>query len=149
MESPRARDEAVAAIADGWSRSEPEKALAWLVKLPDGGGRGDALGRAVSNWANDHPEAVSAWLNKVPVGKSRDSMVGSFADALVSSEPLTAARWASSVSDEQQRRFTLENVLSQWSQKDKAAANQWLAGQTQFTESDRKSFRQRIDGSGQ
>lgn len=72
-------------------------------------------------------------------------MITTFTGNIAEFDPVTAATWASSVSDENQRRSAVQNILYGWSKNDKPAAQQWLARQTSLSKQDFDSFQQQIN----
>ena len=48
-------------------------------------------------------------------------------DSVAYQYPETAARWAETISDENQRKYRLENAARRWLEQDEEAARVWIA----------------------
>jgi hypothetical protein len=82
-----------AMIASQWANYAPAKAADWLLSLPDGTSRTEALAQVGKVWSQSDPEAAADFAASLPAGETRrwvmSTAVGEWADA----DPVAAANW--------------------------------------------------------
>lgn len=109
-------------IASSWSNFDPEAASAWASTLPDEKAQRYAVSAVVSSWAARDIEQTSQWVHNLPVGKTRDGGVKSLINTFSNQKPALAFEWADTISDEDQRRYSLGSIVRQWKQYDPEGA---------------------------
>jgi hypothetical protein len=88
--------------------------------------RTDALKIAVQFWYRVDPAAAIQWMQSLPVGPSKDTAVIGICLGKSYADPQAAMNMASGIADSDIRTEAQKNVVEQWSQKDPAAATQWI-----------------------
>ncbi len=113
-------------LARKWATKEPEAALVWASRLPEGRSRHFAVSFAFQGWYENDPEAAREWLLNQTEGEPLDPARAQLASYLVDREPEAAAVVAKGMADPTQRRRELVNVIGKWMKEDRAAADAWL-----------------------
>ncbi len=63
-------------------------------------------------WMRQDPVALSEWLGSLVPSASRDSGISRFVPMLAIPDTERAVQWAESISDDEQRRETLERLTN-------------------------------------
>ena len=113
-------------LARKWATKEPEAALVWASRLPEGRSRHFAVSFAFQGWYESDPEAAREWLLNQTEGEPLDPARAQLANYLVDREPEAAAVVARGMADPKQRRRELVNIIGKWMKEDRAAADAWL-----------------------
>lgn len=104
-------------IAIGWSEHDPGGALEWATKtVSDPAALNEMLGDIVFNWSNLDPSGTTEWLDRQPAGAGKDSILGVFSDVIVGQDPMAAVAWANQISDTEQRKLHLRDLVRRWFQ---------------------------------
>ena len=78
---------------------EPEKALTWVVGLPNTKESSDALDNVVRTWAAVSPTNLTKWVEQQPAGPDADRIRTDASEMIVENEPLKALDIASKITD--------------------------------------------------
>jgi len=111
---PAVRTGAIAAIADGWGRTDPLAAAAWAVALPDtdSTARTAALNNIVATWAKDDPAAALAFVQKSGDPTQFYPMAPALAQNLAQGDPAAAWAFAQGLPEGATRDQAINNVLT-------------------------------------
>ena len=123
------RDYAVygpSAIGRRWVSQEPTAALEWLVGLPAGEVKDDAVRTAFRRWLNQDAEQAEAWVLSVSPVEGADWTVRTLIRRDSRQDPGSALAWARRIYDPTVRRRVLIGVGQAWFRRDPEAARAWL-----------------------
>jgi hypothetical protein len=76
----------------------------------------------VGSWANRDPRAAAEWLTKQPQGPELDNARRTFASLVTQRDPSAAMDWAKSVTNEDQRNSSVQQIYQTWRKRDEKAA---------------------------
>lgn len=108
------RSVALAALARGWVKSDPEAAGGWVAALePEEDGISAALG-LIPTWAASSPNDCLAWSTRLVAGDLRDVSLAQLADAWVSTNPQQAVSCYFGLSSEPGSEQGLHVIVAQW-----------------------------------
>jgi hypothetical protein len=85
--------------------------------------RGRVVDSIVCYWSQRDVSAAGEWLAKQSQGPELDMARGTYAKAAALSDPAAAMDWAKSITAEDQRASSVEQVYNAWKKKDAAAAD--------------------------
>lgn len=111
-------------IAVQWAMSDPKAASEWAATLP-GESMPAALDSSISLWAQNDPQAAGQWVGRLG-GGARDQAASIYSTVVAQRDPAAAMTWALSISDPSLRDLSIQQVASQWKERDPAAANAWI-----------------------
>jgi hypothetical protein len=94
-----------------WAELDPEAAAAWVTTLPDNSRAHEELARS---WASFDETAASQWAASLPEGAARDSAAAGMVWAMGRRDPETAWQWVNSISDDDQRKYSLTDLATMW-----------------------------------
>jgi len=119
---------ALKTIARRWvDFHDPRDLFAWLVKLPAGESRDDAVNVGFNRWWSKNPRNARAWIRESSPGEALDPAVAVFALETSRASPALAIEWADGIHDPTLRRRTIAPILRQWVSEDRKAAREWMA----------------------
>jgi hypothetical protein len=110
--------------ATKWAYNDPAAAAAWVSSLP-AEDQAAAAGGVVAMWATQDPQAAGNWLNTLQ-GSARDSAISAYSANLAPRDPGSALGWAQSIEDASIRTSTVDALVSQWLQRDRTRATDWI-----------------------
>lgn len=115
-------------IAFDWATGDPEKALAWMMTLPDPDLREELVAVGAKAIAVTDPDLAAQWLS---TSVNTESLFNDTALSLVqtwaSKNPAQAAIWVARLSSPEIRQTSADIVARRWSESDPQAAGAWLA----------------------
>jgi hypothetical protein len=118
---------ALRTIARRWVEfHDPPALFEWLVTLPPGQARDDAIEAGFKRWWTQSPAAARTWLIESPLDAPLDPAVAVMAIAVSRSSPRKAISWADGIHDPEMRRRTLIPILRLWIADDRRAARAWM-----------------------
>jgi len=104
-------------IAIGWSEHDPGGALEWATNsVSDPAALNEMMGDIIFNWSNLDPSGTTAWLDRQPAGAGKDNILEVFSDVIAGQDPMAAVAWANQISDTEQRRQHLRDLVRRWYQ---------------------------------
>lgn len=120
------RSSALAAIARGWAKSDPEAAGAWVAGLEsEEDGISAALG-LIPVWADVNPNNCFSWATALDSGPLREVSLTQLADAWVSRNPQEALGRYLALSPETGSERGLHVIAAQWALDSPEAATAYL-----------------------
>jgi hypothetical protein len=128
-----ARNEAVNALAQNWSRQDASGAAAWLLKQNDEAATSHAMGEVMPNWVNQDPKAALAFVTSQKAGEVRDSAASAYVMSNSKSAPAELVKVAETISDEGNRSRTLGMTTMRWMQEDPVAAKAYVQSSDAFS----------------
>ncbi len=120
------RSQAIASISYSWATSDPAAAARWAGQLKDDVERGTALGNVMSTWVTFDASGALEFFGSVPKDATRDSVLQSFLLTLGQSEPALGLELAQEIGDPDLRTEQVTYIASDWLQRDRAAATDWI-----------------------
>lgn len=118
---------ALRTIARRWvDFHDPRDLFAWLVQLPPGESRNDAVNAGFSRWWSKNPRDAREWIRESSPGEALDPAVAVFARETSRASPALAIEWADGIHDPAMRRRTIAPILRQWVFEDRKAARAWM-----------------------
>ena len=130
MRSRPAEDQAALRNAVGSTvmMSDPERGAAIQLEGVEEKDRSRAYDSVVGNWAWRDPRGAGEWMTKQSQGPELDSARRTFASVVAQKDPSAAMDWAKSVTDDEQRANSVQQVYNAWKKKDGTAADAALDG---------------------
>ena len=113
-------------LASEYARDNPAAAVEWAVDLPEGEGKGHAIGSSFHQWAGRSPQEAAEAIASIPAA-DRDAATYGYATRVVQNDPAIGVEWAASISDPEARTSALVDTGRVFYQRDREAANAWLA----------------------
>jgi hypothetical protein len=110
----------------------------WLVVLPPGKARDDAVTAGFSRWWSQSPAAARSWLSKSPLNPPLDPAVAVMAREISRTSPARAIVWADGIHDPETRRRAVVPILRLWIDEDRRAARAWMRKHSVPTEVQRE-----------
>jgi len=116
------------AIAEWYSKSNPQGAAEWVMNLPDDLKSKDwAISVVAEEWAVRDPMAAIEWLKSSGVSSyTINQTFRGVAFRLAENSTLKAVTWAQSLISGKERENALNGVAFKWAEKDHAAAIHWF-----------------------
>jgi hypothetical protein len=107
-----------------WASQDPAQAVAWLDRLPAGIGAQQAniYNRVAQAYVQHDPMAASEWIAGLDAGPARDATVKTLVSHISKTDAEAGFIWAATVSDANDRRNSLNQVVREWGRTDPAAA---------------------------
>jgi hypothetical protein len=115
---------AQAMAATKWAYNDPAAAAAWVSSLP-AEAQAEASVGVIAMWAIQDPQSAANWI-KTLEGAARDSAISAYSGSLAPRDPVTALEWAQSIESPNTRTTTIDALLRQWLQRDRARATEWI-----------------------
>lgn len=123
--TPEKHDLAAATIAAANIGADTPAKAKWLLEtLRSEDNR--AVREFTNEWTHADYQATAQWLSSLPVGKQRDVAISGFAPVAAKIDGATAVDWALTLSDLNERRSCVDDVIREWSKTDAEAANAYL-----------------------
>jgi len=106
------------------TRESVQRASDWCATLPAGFVRQQGCCTIVQHWLEKEPDlqAATAWATALTDQRDRDAVAPLIARRIVASDPPAAVEWAKSVSNPDDRRGLLTDILAAWRKDDPQAA---------------------------
>ncbi len=122
----------------------PQEALAWMHEVQTPEQWGQALPNAIGQWAQRDYNAAGQWLGTLEASPEKDIAIQRYVQTISNVDPQAAVVWADSIAGEGARAVSLTFAADQWLQKDKPAAEVWMAEKA----IDLTALRERAGGAG-
>jgi len=125
----RIKDLAAKGISDFMSLDHPRAAWDLDSGIGDSNLRSSAEFRVViqlSMGSLTDPDAATQWMQSLPKGDTKDRLSAAIIRPIAKNHPQVAMDIAAGIGDSNRRTEAQKNVVEQWSQKDPAAATQWI-----------------------
>ncbi len=126
----RFRTQALRVVANQWSQSDREAALAWIDTIPESGAKQETFSGVLQEWVRSDFDGSLAWLQKRPEGTARNRMIRNLSYIAASDNPENALRLVDLVTSNSGQDDMLQDIARVWSRNDPAAARQWAQSQT-------------------
>jgi hypothetical protein len=117
-------------VGMAWAKRDPEAAMLWLATLPAGPNRDDAVGETYRTWLRGDRTAAREWLRNTEPEPWLDPAVSLYAQSIAyesSERAAEALEQVARISDEQTRNAAIVLVARLWLERDRPAAEAWLA----------------------
>jgi hypothetical protein len=118
-------DLAAAAIASANIGPDTPAKAKWLLESL----RGEdsrAIVEFTDRWAHADYQGAAQWMNSLPPGEQRDAAVAGFAPVAAKIDGATAVDWTLTLTDSNERRSCLDDVIRKWKETDAEAADAYL-----------------------
>ena len=106
--------------------SDRQDGMDLKLRISDTGLRTEFLDAYARDWCSKDRAAATQWMQSLPAGPNKDSVAKGMSRALAANDPQAAFDIAAGIGDFKLRTTALKKVVEQWSQKDPAAATQWI-----------------------
>ena len=117
--------EAFQDLARAWVSEDPSAATAYFENLPDGTAKETGIYEMAVTWGKDDLGALGEWLNGLPDSNVTDQGVKAYANRLAKDSPQAAIDSALSITGDEVRNETLQNLGQNWFRQDPEAATAW------------------------
>jgi hypothetical protein len=124
LPSSESRRQGYTMIAVQWAMNDPRAASEWAATLPNET-MATALDSSIAMWAENDPQAAGQWIGTLG-GAARDQAASVYSNSVVQRDPAAAMTWALTIGDPSLRERSMQQVASQWKERDAAAANTWI-----------------------
>ena len=105
-----------------WSELEPEAALAYIIKLPEGHIKAEAIRTAAMKLAQKNPETAAASLSQAPAGRSFNEAVVTVAGCWARTNAVKALAWIDGLPDNFNQEQARNAIRFIWVHSDPVAA---------------------------
>lgn len=123
--TPEKHDLAVAAIAAAKIDDDTADRAAWLLQTLKTD-QAEPITYFAQTWTEGDFRAANTWMNSLPPGHTRDAAVVGFAPVAARLDGASAVDWALTISDQAQRKSTLDAVTAIWKNRDPKGATAYL-----------------------
>ena len=113
-------------VVSNWVRTDANAAATWVQNLDDPSLKVEAQTSMVQSWARRDADAAAKWLESQPKSPDLDKPIMAYVERTSMRDPQKALLMANSISDEQTRRTTLEQIMGRWMEFDPEGANKFL-----------------------
>ena len=122
------KNEILTGVISIWAKTDLIVALAYAPSLPPGGPQDYLISLAFSKAAGEvnSVQGAIAMIQSLPEGRTKDLAAISISSRMIENDPQAAMNMASGIADTGIRTEAQENVVEEWSQRDPAAATQWI-----------------------
>ena len=123
--TPEKHDLAAASIAATNIGTETPAKAKWLLESL----RSDdkrAIVEFTDQWTHADYQGAAQWIGSLPAGKQRDTAISGFAPIAAKIDGATAVDWALTLTDPNERRSSVEDVVRIWKKTDAEAAAAYL-----------------------
>lgn len=117
----------VSRMASQLAQSDPAAAANWVQSMPAGDTRNKAMASIIGPWADKDPAAAAAFLTKIPLSPESDDSRARLAQTIGRKDPESALPWAGSITNDQARMSTTQNIIGDWMRRDVEAAKKYVA----------------------
>jgi hypothetical protein len=117
---------------------EPEKAVTWVLSLPDPPEQQTALDNTIRTWTITGPDKLQKWIALQPPGPDGDAFRVTASGVQEETDPKAALALASAITDPAAQTDQLVSVLRRWQSDDPAGAAAILPGLTLPAEAARR-----------
>jgi len=114
-------------LAWNWVGISPEDTFEWLVGMPPGRRRAEAVQRTFSYWFEVDGEKAERWLGWQSPHAILDPAVQMLSVATLDTSPMEAMNWARRIHEKSLREATMVKVAKAWMSEDPNAARKWLS----------------------
>ena len=126
LTNPAKRQEALQAICFKIAERDPAAAID-MVEIYGLGNEPGVVENLIAQWSARDADGALAWIGHQPPGDERDALTKRVAFALSSSQPVEAARLIEeSMGTGPLQTEAVASLVHQWSQRDPAAAREWV-----------------------
>jgi len=115
------------ALAERLAGKDAAGTAQWALSFSDPETKSRALGQIMGEWAKSDATAAGNFLAKQPVSAETDSAREHYAEQVARKDPSGAMTWATTITDVARQERTLTTLARDWTRRDPAAANQWIA----------------------
>ena len=120
------RDKALENMLQTWGRSNPEEAIAYAQKLPEGSSaRTEGIATALGSLAERDPDAAFAFLAKAGAAELPEA-TSRIISTVANNDPGKASGWVSSLPDGPLKDDAGKQLTAAWASNDPNAAAEWL-----------------------
>jgi hypothetical protein len=112
-------------VYSAWARQDQAAAVGSLATLPAGEQRSDALRGVISSVASENPREAVALMDRYP-NDVNDGVVRNLVWHSFGSDPVLAVSQIARIADEGDRNRTYGRLLRSWTERDPAAASNWI-----------------------
>ena len=113
-------------LATAWAARDRGDALEWATTLTEPAEQAAAWQAIAGHWLGEDSHRASEWITTLPPGTGRDAAVLTMARHIQTTDPDLSWKWALTLSDSTVKTNALQEVASQWSRRDAAAARSAL-----------------------
>lgn len=113
-------------LATAWAARDRGDALEWATTLTEPAEQAAAWQAIAGHWLGEDSHRASEWITTLPPGTGRDAAVLTMARHIQDTDPDLSWKWALTLSDSTVKTNALQEVASQWSRRDAAAARSAL-----------------------
>lgn len=123
--TPEKHDLAASSIAAANIGPETPAKAKWLLESLRSEDK-RAIVEFTNQWTHADYQGAAQWLSSLPAGKQRDTAISGFAPAAAKIDGATAVDWALTLTDPNERRSSVEDVVRIWKKTDAEAAAAYL-----------------------
>ncbi len=113
-------------LATAWAARDRGDALEWATTLTEPAEQAAVWQAITGHWLGEDSHRASEWITTLPPGAGRDAAVLTMARHIQDTDPDLSWKWALTLSDSTVKTNALQEVASQWSRRDAAAARSAL-----------------------
>ncbi|MDB4491543.1 hypothetical protein N9260_00815 [bacterium] len=119
--------EAFQDLARAWVSENPSAATEYFEGLPDGVAKETGIYEMAVTWGKDDLGALGEWLNGLPDSNVTDLGVKAYVNRLAKDSPQAAIDSALSITGDEVRNETVQDLGQNWFRQDPEAATAWAS----------------------
>ena len=119
--------EAFQDLARAWVSEDPTAATEYFQDLPDGKAKETGIYEMAVTWGKDDLGALGEWLNGLPDSNVTDLGVKAYVNRLAKDSPQAAIDSALSITGDDVRNETVQDLGKNWYRQDPEAATAWAS----------------------
>ncbi len=119
--------EAFQDLARAWVSEDPSAATEYFEGLPDGVAKETGIYEMAVTWGKDDLGALGEWLNGLPDSNVTDLGVKAYVNRLAKDSPQAAIDSALSITGDEVRNETVQDLGQNWFRQDPEAATAWAS----------------------
>ena len=114
-------------IIDRLAREDPTRAAEYVMRSDNQENIDSNLDALLLQWANTDINAATEWVNNSLNPEHRDTAYIQLAEISRDQQPALAIQYAQALGDENYRQTVTKDILSDWRDQNRGAADQWIS----------------------
>jgi hypothetical protein len=127
-------------LGNNWVEKYAAGAIQWARSLPNSDAQDEALRQFTYSWAKSNALGVTKHLDTLPAGSGKSAAIEGFAFATFDVDPDAVLQWVRAIPDESKRLDVLSRAWTDWSRRNRRAAEDWMENVGQLQPAERKAI---------
>jgi hypothetical protein len=105
---------------------DPGQSLTWMDQILNEEQKKTSIPWIMARWVETDYNAAATYLGQMPPSPIKDESVAHFVGRAATIDPPAAAEWTFQISDPEQRKAAIGEVIRTWSKTDPQSVDAWL-----------------------